>query len=65
MRIFQRLRASFGPAPIQPQNVSDEVRERTVVVATVPSDLRPIESMCCGHCSGNAEGHSSQLPAAR
>jgi hypothetical protein len=65
MRIFQRLRESFGPAPIQPQHVSDEVRERTFVVATVPSGPPATEAMCCGHCSGNAGGHNSELPAAR
>ena len=65
MRIFQRLRESFAPAPIQPQHVSDEVRERMFVAATVPSDLPATEAMCCGHCSGNAEGHGSELPAAR
>jgi hypothetical protein len=65
MRLFERLRTSLGLAPIQLQNVSDEVRERTIVVATVPSDPAATEAMCCGHCSGNAEGHISELPIAR
>ena len=65
MRLFERLRTSLGLAPIQLQNVSDEVRERTFVLATDPSDPPATEAMCCGHCSGNAEGHSSELPATR
>ena len=65
MRLFERLRTSLGLAPIQLQNVSEEVRERTFVVATAPSNLLAAETMCCGHCSGNAEGHSAELPAAR
>ena len=65
MRLFERLRTSLGLAPIRLQNVSDEVRERTFVVATAPSDPPANETMCCGHCSGNAEGHRSELPAAR
>jgi hypothetical protein len=65
MRIFQRLRTSLGLAPIQLQNVSDEVREQTLAVAIVPSGPTATEGMCCGHCSGNAEGHISELPSAR
>jgi hypothetical protein len=65
MRLFERLRTSLGLAPIQLQNVSDEVRERTFAVATVRSDPPATEAMCCGHCSGNAEGHSSELSNAR
>ena len=61
MRLFERLRTSLGLAPI---HVSDEVRERTLVVATVPSDPAAT-GMCCGHCSGNAEGHISEPPNAR
>jgi hypothetical protein len=65
MRIFKRLRASLGLAPIQLPNVSDEVRERTIAVATVASEPPATEVMCCGHCSGNAEGHRSELSDAR
>lgn len=64
MRIFERLRISLGLALIQIPHVSDEVRERTFAVATVPSDPPAAEVMCCGHCSGNAAGHSSELPNA-
>jgi hypothetical protein len=60
MRIFERLRTSLGLAPIQLPNVLNEIRERTFAVATVASDSPATEVMCCGHCSGNAEGHSSE-----
>ena len=65
MRIFERLRASFGLAPIQLQIDSKAAREKTVAVAAVPSPPPVVEAMCCGHCSGNAEGHISELPGAR
>jgi hypothetical protein len=65
MRIFERIRTSFGLTPIQPQNDSKEVREATVAVAAVRSDPPAIEAMCCGHCSGNAEGHVLELPSAQ
>jgi hypothetical protein len=65
MRIFERLRTSLGLAPIQLQNDSDEAREGTVAVAAVPSNPPATEAMCCGHCSGNAEGHISEPPDAR
>ncbi|MGE9008552.1 hypothetical protein ACO2JO_08215 [Leptospira interrogans] len=60
MRIFERLRTSFGLAPTQLQTNSKETREETVAVAASAT-----EPMCCGHCSGNAEGHISELPSAR
>jgi hypothetical protein len=65
MRLFKRLRTSLGLAPIQLQNVSDEVRERTLAAATVPSDPPASQAICCGHCAGNTEGHGSELPNAR
>ena len=65
MRIFERIRTSFGLASIQPQNDPKEVREATVAVAAVRSDAPATEAMCCGHCSGNAEGHILELPGAR
>ena len=64
MRIFERLRTSFGLAPTQLQTNSKETREETVAVAAVPY-FSATEPMCCGHCSGNAEGHISELPSAR
>ena len=65
MRIFERLRTSFGLAPIQLQNDLKDDREETVAVAAVPSDPPETEAMCCGHCSGNAAEHISELPNAR
>jgi hypothetical protein len=64
MRIFERIRTSFGLAPIQLQNDSKAAREETVAVAAVRSDPPATEAMCCGHCSGNAEGHTLELPSA-
>jgi len=64
MRIFERIRTSFGLAPIQLQNDSKDDREQTVAVA-VRSDPLAAETTCCGHCSGNAKGHISELPGAR
>jgi hypothetical protein len=59
MRIFERIRTSFGTAPIQPQNDPKETGDGSIAVATVPP--AETEAMCCGHCSGNAKGHNSKL----
>lgn len=67
MRIFERLRTIFGLGPIQLQNDSKATYENTGTAAAAPSSPSPpgAEAMCCGHCSGNAEGHISELPSAR
>ncbi len=65
MRIFERIRTSFGLVPIQLQNDPKETREAAIAVAAVRSDPAATEAMCCGHCSGNAEGHILELPSAR
>ena len=62
MRTFEWLRTSFGLPPIRLQNDTKETCDGTVAVTAV----RPpaADAMCCGHCSGNAEGHISELPRA-
>ena len=66
MRLFERLRLNFGFLPIGLQKDSEETRELTdVAAATPPYVPAAAETMCCGHCSGNAEGHIPELPAAR
>jgi hypothetical protein len=64
MRIFERIRTSFGLAPIRLQNDSKAAREEAVAVTAVRSNPPATEAMCCGHCSGNAEGHTLELPSA-
>ena len=65
MRLFERLRTGLGLLPIQLQDDSKTTGDGPETTATAPSSPRANESMCCGHCSGNAEGHSSELPGAR
>lgn len=65
MRLFERLRLSFGFLPIKPQKDSTETGELTDVTAATPYVPAAAEATCCGHCSGNAEGHIPELPTAR
>ena len=65
MRIFERLRLNFGFMPIEPQNDSKEQRELADVAAATAYVPAAAEGMCCGHCSGNVEGHIPELPTAR
>ena len=63
MRLFERLRLRLGFLPIQLQKDSKERRELADIAAAAPY-ADAAESMCCGHCSGNAEGHVAELPTA-
>lgn len=64
MRLFKRLRAQLGLSPVEPPNDAKEARDGTNTAAAEPY-LVPTESMCCGHCSGNADAHLPELPNAR
>jgi hypothetical protein len=64
MRIFERLRTILGFSQIGLQDDSKKAHDGADVVAT-PHLPSAAETMCCGHCSGNAEGHVSELPNAR
>jgi hypothetical protein len=65
MRIFERMRQNFGFWPIELQKQSRKTRELADVVAATADVPAAAEGMCCGHCSGNAEGHVAELPTAR
>ena len=65
MRIFERIRKNFGFWPIELQKQSRKTRELADVVAATADVPAAAEGMCCGHCSGNAEGHIAELPTAR
>lgn len=63
MRLFERLREKLGyeaavgdPTP--------EASSKKAAAAPAPLVLKPTEGMCCGHCSGEAEGHSAEKSAA-
>lgn len=62
MRLFERLRAQFGFQRSEPQNDSKKTRDGR---DTAPYSAVEVESMCCGNCSGSAEGYLSELPSAR
>ena len=58
MRIFQRLREKFG---FESAVLDTQAHEDKAI--TLPSlVLQPTDGMCCGHCSGKAEGHSLEQP---
>lgn len=61
MRLFERLRVKLGFQPFEPRNDSKETRDGR---ATAPYSAVEVESMCCGNCSGSAEGHLSELASA-
>ncbi|WP_456629399.1 hypothetical protein [Bradyrhizobium sp. URHC0002] len=63
MRIFERIRLNF--LPTKRQKESRETRELADVAAATPYVPTATEGMCCGHCSGNAEGHIAEFPTAR
>ena len=65
MRVFERLRLYLGFMPIESRNDSKEHRAVADVPAATAHVPAAAEGMCCGHCSGNADGHVSELPAAR
>lgn len=65
MRVFERLRLNFGFMPFEPQSDSKEQREVADVAAATTNVPPAAEGMCCGHCSGNVEGHIPELPTAR
>ena len=68
MRIFERIRQNFGFLgflTIELQKESRETRELADVAAATAYVPPATEGMCCGHCSGNAEGHIAELPTAR
>lgn len=65
MRIFERIRLNFGFLPIKLPKESRETRELADVAAATAYVPAATEGMCCGHCSGNAEGHIAELPTAR
>ena len=62
MRIFDRLRVKFGSPTPEHQTDSKAARSEE---ENVPYSAVEIESMCCGHCSGNAEANLAALPNAR
>jgi hypothetical protein len=65
MRVFERLRPRFGFMPTEPQNNSKDPRALADVAAATAYAPAAPEGMCCGHCSGNAARHISELPTAR
>ncbi|MBB5053946.1 hypothetical protein HNQ36_003946 [Afipia massiliensis] len=62
MRLFERLRLSFGFLPIKTQRDSTETGDLTDVTVATPYVPAAAEATCCGHCSGNAAGHIPELP---
>ena len=64
MRIFERIWLNFGFLPIERQKKARETRELADVAAAAPY-VPAADGTCCGHCSGNAEGHIAELPTAR
>ena len=65
MRIFERIRQNLGFWSIELQKQSRKTRELPDVVAATADVPAAAEGMCCGHCSGTAEGHIAELPTAR
>jgi len=65
MRIFERIRKNFGFLPIERQKESRKTRELADAAAATAYVPAAAEGMCCGHCSGTAEGHIAELPTAR
>lgn len=63
MRLFERLRGKPGyePAVI---DAAPKSSSNKAAAAPPPPVLDSIESMCCGHCSGKADGHSAETSAA-
>jgi hypothetical protein len=51
--------------PIELQKESKKTREPADAAAATADVRAAAEGMCCGHCSGNAEGHVAELPTAR
>ena len=62
MRLFERLRLSFGFLPVKTQKDSTETGDLTDVTAATLYVPAAAEATCCGHCSGNAAGHIPELP---
>ena len=61
MRLVERLREKLGYDPA----VIDAVpKSNPNQAAAVTAPLVSTEGMCCGHCSGNAEGHSAEKSTA-
>jgi hypothetical protein len=61
MRMFERLRLGFGYLPIKPQKESKARREQADVAAAM-AHVPAADSVCCGHCSGNADAPAPDLP---
>lgn len=62
MRLFKRLLLNFGFMPIETQKDSTDTGKLTDATAATPYVPAAAETTCCGHCSGNAAGHISELP---
>jgi hypothetical protein len=61
MRIYQRLREKLGFRPLELDAIPGTADHNAQTSAPAPSAS---ESMCCGHCSGKAEGPSLEQPRA-
>lgn len=57
MRLFERLRKKLGFEPVEIK-ADPDLRKGTLAGATL--DLASTDGMCCGHCSGNTEGHVAE-----
>ena len=62
MRLFERLREKLGCEPAVLDAAPEASKNKAAALA--PLVLQPTDSMCCGHCSGKAEGHSEEQSAA-
>jgi hypothetical protein len=62
MRLFERLRGKLGYEP----TAIDAAPKPSLnqAAAATPLVLESTEGMCCGQCSGKAEGHSTKKYAA-
>jgi len=63
MRLFERLRGKLGFEPALIDAVPKPSLNQAAAAATLLV-LESPEGMCCGHCSGKAEGHSAEKSAA-
>jgi len=63
MRLFERLRGKLGYEPAVTDAALKPGLNQAAAAAT-PLVLESPEGMCCGHCSGKAEGHSAEKSAA-
>ena len=58
MGLFESLREKLGYEPAVLDATPETSKNKAAVLP--PLVLEATDSMCCGHCSGKAEGHSSE-----